>query len=66
MDRIDNQFRTIPHRDSRFVAGFSMGGYGALRMGVEFHDRFGGLALLSPGFTDYSWSRTPERKTGFS
>lgn len=35
---VDGQFRTIPHREARAVAGRSSGGFGALRLGMDRPD----------------------------
>lgn len=35
-------------RDDTFIAGLSMGGYGAIINGLRYHDTFGYLAALSP------------------
>lgn len=37
---IDGKFRTIPGRGHRAIAGLSMGGYGALKFGLKYPDRF--------------------------
>jgi len=34
-------------REDTFVAGLSMGGYGALRTGLKYHETFGSIAALS-------------------
>ena len=34
-------------REDTFIAGFSMGGFGALRNGLKYHDTFGCIAALS-------------------
>jgi enterochelin esterase-like enzyme len=46
---IDSHYRTIPKRDSRGLAGHSMGGYGTMRIGMKHPDVFSALYLLSPG-----------------
>src|SRR4029079_14964305 len=38
---IDAHYRTIPSRRSRGLAGHSMGGYGATRIGIRHADVFG-------------------------
>ena len=38
---IDKQYRTIPHRDSRGITGFSMGGYGSMRLALKYPEVFG-------------------------
>lgn len=45
---IDKNYRTIPRAASRGLAGHSMGGYGALRIGQKYPEVFSGLYLLSP------------------
>ncbi|MDR2655963.1 MAG: esterase family protein [Oscillospiraceae bacterium] len=46
-----NMFGLDPSRENTFVAGLSMGGYGALRIGLAKPDKFAALASLS-GVTD--------------
>src|SRR5689334_11319994 len=45
---IDAHYRTIPARESRGLAGHSMGGYGATRIGMKHSDVFGSLYIMSP------------------
>ncbi|WP_241739029.1 alpha/beta hydrolase [Pontibacter beigongshangensis] len=45
---IDKKYRTIPKAESRGLAGHSMGGYGALRIGQQYPEVFSSLYLLSP------------------
>jgi enterochelin esterase-like enzyme len=45
---IDAHYRTLPHRASRGLAGHSMGGYGATRIGMKHADVFGSLYIMSP------------------
>ena len=45
---IDAHYRTLPSRDSRGLVGHSMGGYGALRIGMKHADVFGSLYVMSP------------------
>ena len=44
---IDGHFRTIPNRNSRGLAGHSMGGYGTLRLGMKRSDVFSSLYPMS-------------------
>lgn len=37
---VDAQFRTLTYREARYVAGLSMGGYGALKLGLKYPGRF--------------------------
>ncbi len=54
---IDGKFRTIADRPHRAIAGLSMGGYGALKFGLKYPDKFvlaGSFsgALGAASFTD--------------
>jgi len=44
---MDSHYRTLPSRMSRGLAGHSMGGYGALRIGMKRPDVFGSLYVMS-------------------
>ena len=45
---IDSHYRTIPGVTSRGLAGHSMGGYGAIRIGMKHPEVFSNIYLLSP------------------
>jgi S-formylglutathione hydrolase FrmB len=45
---VDANYRTIATRTSRGLAGHSMGGYGASRIGMKHPDVFGSLYIMSP------------------
>ncbi len=45
---IDGRYRTIPDRDSRSIAGNSMGASGALSLAMEYPKIFGAVAAMSP------------------
>ncbi len=45
---VDANFRTLPGRDSRGIAGDFMGGYGALSLGMKHADVFGSIYALHP------------------
>jgi enterochelin esterase-like enzyme len=45
---IDRHYRTLARRESRGLAGHSMGGYGATRIGMKHADVFGALYIMSP------------------
>jgi S-formylglutathione hydrolase FrmB len=47
VDHIDGNYRTVPAREARAVAGLSMGGYGAVRMAFFHPDRFAAVVTLS-------------------
>ncbi len=44
---MDSHYRTIPNRLSRGLGGHSMGGYGALRIGMKHPEVFSSLYLMS-------------------
>lgn len=44
---IDAHYRTIPERASRGLVGHSMGGYGAVRIGMKHPEVFGSLYVMS-------------------
>ena len=46
---VDATFRTIASREGRLLEGFSMGGYGAARLGFKHHDLFGTVSILGGG-----------------
>lgn len=48
VDYIDKKYRTIPNRNSRGLSGHSMGGNGALKIGMLYPDVFGAIYALSP------------------
>lgn len=45
---IDGHYRTLARRESRGLAGHSMGGYGTSRIGMKYSEQFGALYLMSP------------------
>lgn len=45
---IDANFRTLPSRDSRGIAGDFMGGYGAIRFGMTHPEVFGAVYAMHP------------------
>jgi pimeloyl-ACP methyl ester carboxylesterase len=52
VDEIDDRYRTIADRDARVLVGYSMGGYGALALAIEYPETFGALGLLSPAINN--------------
>ena len=44
---IDGQYRTIASRDSRALAGVSMGAWGAMMLGLKHHQLFGAIGAMS-------------------
>jgi len=49
---IDRTYRTIADRKARAIEGFSMGGFGSLRLGFKFPDLFGAVSALAPSITE--------------
>ena len=49
VSHIDRQYRTLAKRESRGIAGHSMGGYGTLRIGMKRPDVFSSMYALSAG-----------------
>lgn len=45
----DKNFRTIANRESRGIAGHSMGGYGAIKLAMLYPEIFSAMYALSPG-----------------
>ncbi len=45
---VDQNYRTLQDRDSRGVSGHSMGGHGAIKLGMLFPDVFTSVYALSP------------------
>ena len=64
---VDAAYPTDARRSGRFAAGLSMGGYGALRLGVRHADRFRAAAALSPAiFEDVEHAGAfPDFQIGF-
>lgn len=46
---VDRSLRTIAAREGRIIEGFSMGGYGAARLGFKHPDIFAGISILAGG-----------------
>ena len=44
---IDKNYRTLPFQKYRGIAGLSMGGYGALKFGIKYPEKFAFAASLS-------------------
>ncbi len=59
---IDKTFRTVANREGRLLEGFSMGGYGAGRLGFIHTDMFGAVSILAGGPMDLEF-QGPRTKT---
>ena len=53
---IDATFRTLVKREARLIEGFSMGGYGAARLGLKYPDVFGAVSILAGGPLDLDFA----------
>ena len=51
-------------REETFIYGMSMGGYGALRNGLKYHDTFGKIAVFAGAVHFYEYSREWVRTLG--
>ncbi len=49
---VDRVYRTVAAREGRILEGFSMGGYGAARLGFRHPDVFAGISILAGGPLD--------------
>ncbi len=47
VDYIDSHYRTVTARDGRAIAGLSIGGFGAMLLGLRHTDRFGAIGAFS-------------------
>lgn len=52
---MDKNFRTVDDRKARALCGASMGGHGALWIGIRHHDRFGAAIAMSAGVNVCNW-----------
>jgi enterochelin esterase-like enzyme len=58
---VDSHYRTFARRMSRGLAGHSMGGYGALRIGMKRPDVFSSLYIMSACCLTATTNPQPER-----
>jgi enterochelin esterase-like enzyme len=56
---IDGAFRTVAKREGRIIDGFSMGGYGAARLGFKYPQLFAAVSLLGAGPLQAELTETP-------
>ncbi|WP_321476941.1 alpha/beta fold hydrolase [uncultured Paludibaculum sp.] len=57
---VDQHYRTLPRAESRGLAGHSMGGYGAMRIGMKHPEVFSSVYLLSPCCMSTRFSSRPQ------
>ena len=58
---IDATYRTIASRNGRLIEGFSMGGYGAARLGFKYSKLFAGISILAGGPLQHVMDEFPPR-----
>jgi len=56
---IDGTYRTIATREGRMLDGFSMGGYGAARLGFKFPEVFRAVSIVGAGPMQEELVQTP-------
>jgi poly(3-hydroxybutyrate) depolymerase len=49
LPHVDATCRTLTNRASRLLEGFSMGSYGAARLGFKYHELFGAISIFAGG-----------------
>ena len=59
LPHVDATWRTVATREGRMLDGFSMGGYGAARLGFKFSEAFRTVSILGAGPLDPDFERTP-------
>ena len=59
---IDATYRTINKREGRGIEGMSMGGYGALHLGMKYPDLFGAISSVAPSILR-NMSDEPKERT---
>ncbi len=52
MPHIDQTYRTLARREGRAIEGFSMGGFGAARLGFGHPDLFGAVSIMAGALLD--------------
>ena len=56
--KIENDFRAMKTRESRAIAGLSMGGFGAMKFAVKYPDKFVVAGSFSGALRAAEWSET--------
>lgn len=59
LGHIDMSLRTIATRQGRLLDGFSMGGYGAARLGFKYPELFASVSIMGAGPLQETLTRTP-------
>lgn len=53
VNHVDATYRTIPEASARTIEGFSMGGFGALHLGLKYPKIFGKVSAIAPAILRY-------------
>lgn len=59
LPHIDKTYRTVAAREGRILDGYSMGGYGAARLGFKYPDLFRGVSIMGGGPLQAELIQTP-------
>lgn len=59
VSHIDRNYRTVAKREGRMLDGFSMGGYGAARLGFKFPEKFRAVSIVGAGPMQEELIQTP-------
>ena len=59
LPHIDSAYRTIASREGRILDGYSMGGYGAARLGFKHTELFKGISIMGGGPLQPELVQTP-------
>lgn len=59
LPHVDATYRTIAQREGRLLDGFSMGGYGAARLGFKYPELFRAVSLVGAGPLQFELKSTP-------
>jgi endo-1,4-beta-xylanase len=62
LPHIDRTYRTVADRKGRAIQGMSMGGAGAMKLGLKFPELFGSVVAFAGGYVDVDFlaARAPE------
>lgn len=70
---VENRYRVIGNRNTRAIAGLSMGGYGAMYHGINYKEKFSAIYAMSGAFLEVDpvtgedersdWNREFHKKT---
>lgn len=58
VDFVDSTFRTVPDKDSRAIAGLSMGGFHSIYISANYPDTFSYVGLFSPAVDPSKMNKT--------